>query len=500
MYKFIAIILSVALIITSLPADAFALRPAAHKGTFTPEASNQSEENIPIDKTEQTFRRALKILFAIFGIVGAIILFWPEVAIGVFSYKGWFMALGMVAVYSALYTAVMSNSFRPKEMITKVIFAASIPISAAGLGITLTSPVILEGVRGFFQGNITLISSIVTVSLILAIDLIFISAKYFAFKKARARLKEVLWDDFLICLRRIRIGLSVVAGIISTLAAAYCISAWAGMDTQNALANLWSFLDTFYSEENFGLGPVVVIAPILFALSNLYVQHRAKKKGTAKQYDFLRVFIFSGFFFVAAPMFFVELMEVYSKVVPSEGIIPWLCSTIYQGFFLPTCFFIIICMDVIKDTLTRDREEAPDFGTFLKHRLKERLYQALGLGNIIMLGLMVYVAVSGFIINSELSGGLRIFMFNCLDATWSIVLSFFLQEEDGKKNDVVNIAPGPRIDPLKAELQGAAHVDATAKELPKPVKVLLKITIQPRPSAERQPLLLINSVIMAAAA
>ncbi|GEM_PF-4494683 len=492
MKKIISIVLIIALIIASMPHNAFALRPAlssnslhnveraglrpaAHCAVFAAATADNAKShadlldgiNLKEEKAlekEKHFRRWLNICLGIFAIAGAIILFSPEVATGIFSHKGSVLVRGFIGIYTIFYTVIsvkkwdFSLAFF-KRVFNRILFAVSVPLTSIALAVAASSPAAETGLKFLLKNRLTFTFAAAMAGLMLLIDFILIASKYFIYKDSRAEWKSAFKNDWQLLKVRLKHAVRPVLYIASAVITAVVL--W-GSQIESLLAHC----DSFYTDENYGRGLAVIITPMLFMVSNCIVQcydiWLSGKKGEAKKYDYHRTLLLSGSFFVGAAIFFTKLMEYYTEIVPRITAVQISSSLFYQALSIPSCFAAIIAIEVIKEIFTRDRAEHPDFSTYASSRIRQRLFQGLGLGGLLMLGIFYYEFFSAYILNSQFSSGVKLFIFNCVDFAWAIVLSFFLQEENGEKQEAV--APAASADPAQKE----------EKPLPEPVADPLK--------------------------
>lgn len=430
---------------SSRNAERAGLRPAAYRAVFTPGVANTptvSAKSAAIEtakEKERRLRRMLNIGLGIFAIAGAIILFSPEVATGIFSHKGSILVRGFVGLYTLFYTITTVKKWNfslafIKRVFFKILFAVSIPLTSIALAVVASSPAAEAGLKFLLKDRLSFAFAATMAGLMLLIDSVFIISKYFIYKDTRAKWKSALKNDWLLLKKRLKHAAKPVFYIACAIVSAVVL--WG-----EQIESLLTHCDTFYTDENFGRGLAVIITPILFMVSNCIVQcydiWQSGKRGEAKGYDYNRTFLLSGSFFIGAAIFFTTLMEYYAEIVPFVTGTQIFSSLFYQALSIPSCFTVIMAIEVIKEIFTRDRAEYPDFSAYAKEKIRQRLFQGLGLGGLLMLGILYYEGFSAYILNSQFSSGVKLFMFNCVDFAWAIVLSFFLQEENGEQKEAV---------------------------------------------------------------
>ncbi|UCC96204.1 MAG: hypothetical protein JSW40_05535 [Candidatus Omnitrophota bacterium] len=385
------------------------------------------DEGAVVRNGDQRLKRVIYTFLTISVPAGALIVSWPTVAIGIFSFKGWLLVWGFLGVFVTLFYFLSGRQLVMGRM-RRVLLALSLPLSAIAWAVALSSPGIKPALDFLFKDNLGSWGLAVSAAIILAC-LVLIFSKYFVFKEEGQSVsddwqafRERLHNLFIRYRKRllyIAVSLFLICGAISVAQIPAGTYLSAGLD----------WLNSWYAPEWLGNGLALLVAPLLFSAADYIVQRGDIRRHKQKHYDYLKTLILAGSFFVFNGTFFPRFMGFYKDIVPAEGIIRWLAAPlVYEAFFLPACMLIIIAIDVLKQTFIRDRNSFPNWSAYARQRAKDRLKGALGLGNMIMIGVLYYTLIGTFILNSTFSDGLKMLLFNTGDFIWAIVISAFLQE------------------------------------------------------------------------
>jgi len=412
-----------------------------HSDLVTISAVEDLVDTIPVKSNaigENYLRAGLNVFLGIFGGIGAGILTQPNVAITTFTQIGWFLMLGFIAGSSLIYTIFAAKEKRFKVSLDwfflKLLFAVLIPCSAITIGLGLSHPVfspdIKEPLSALFKSGVAPLSMGLIAVAVVLLNVILYASKYFAFKASS--------DGDWLSLKKFTAKL--VKFVLVIFFASFIVSKIALLLNPALGSKLNEFLtwwDACSSNAGCGLGLVAFVAPIAFILGNVIAQVKdisdsrklvkAGKLDRPKVFDYRRVFLIAAFFSVFGSIFFSRLMEFYSALFPKTLYYNILAPIAYEMFFLPPCFIFIIIMDIVKDIFTRDVKKHPDWLIYAKTELRKSMINSLGIDSIILRGLMIYVPAAIFILGSPYSGGSMLLMFNMVDFSWAIVLSFFLQ-------------------------------------------------------------------------